>query len=163
MATLIELSESGRLVKIDPLEDDEQPWRSLYATLDFIAWLDAALPELEGDELYSSLSPIEQVWAVFHEYVSGEDFASDRRFKKLSATPDHFVWEIKTDDVRVFGWVPSKDVFVCCFGGEADHIKLMGSYGAYIARTAYVRGQMDLNEPKCCQSKDYKDVLSAKN
>ena len=163
MATLIELCESGDLIKIDPLEDREQPWRSLYATPAFIEWLDRTLPEIESDEMFSDPSPIEQVFAAFHEYVSGVGFATDRRFKKLNATPDQYVWEIKTNDIRIFGWVPCKDVFVCCFGDEADRIKLMNSYNTYVAQTSYVRSQLDLDEPKCCQSKEYDDVLSSKS
>lgn len=160
MATLIELCESGQLEKIDPLEEYEQPWRSLYATSDFIEWLDGDLPEIEHEELHADLSPLEQVFAVFHEYVSGQAFSSDRRFKKLSFSPEQFVWEIKTDSVRIFGWVPQKDAFICCFGASADKVKLLNLYGRYIAKTSYVRSQLELDEPKCCQSGDYEDVLS---
>lgn len=162
MATLLELCESGHLVKIDPLEEDEQPWRTLYATLEFIDWLEGTLPEMEHEEIHSHLSPIEQVFAVFYEFVSGEEFSSDRRFKKLSFSPEQFVWEIKTDSVRIFGWVPQKDVFVCCFGESADQIKLLNLYGMYIAKTSFIRGELELDEPKCCESGEYADVLSVK-
>ncbi len=163
MATLIELCESGELERINPLEEDEQPWRTLYATLNFIQWLDERLPEVEHNNLYSDLSPLEQVFAVFHEYVSGSEFLKDRRFKKLSFTPEQYVWEIKTDDIRIFGWVPKRDVFICCFGDSADEIKLFDRYSAYIAKTSFVRKNMNLDEPKCCKSKEYDDVISAKD
>ena len=160
MATLIELCESGVLETIDPLETDELPWRTLYATRDFIEWVDAVLPSLPHNDLYASLSPEEQVYAVFVEYVSGASFSSDRRFKKLSCTPDHCVWEFKTDEVRIFGWVPSKNSFVCCFGDSKDQIERYNRYGLYIARTAYVRNTMNLSEPKYVSGGSYEDVIS---
>lgn len=160
MATLIELSESGVVEVIDPLEAGELPWRMLYATMEFIEWLDGDLPEIEHNMLYSDLTPIEQVFAVFYEYVAGENFSSDRRFKKLHCTPDHHVWEFKTDEVRVFGWVPHKDAFICCFGDSKDNIELNGSYGRYIAQTVYARNIMDLDEPKYLEGRSYIDVVS---
>lgn len=160
MATLIELCESGVLTTIDPLEADELPWRRLYATEGFIQWLDEELPKIEHNTLYSNLTPTEQVFAVFYEYVMGENFSSDRRFKKLNWTPDYHVWEFKTDEVRVFGWVPDLNSFICCFGDSKDNIVTKGRYGRYIAQTAYVRNQMDLEEPKCLEGGSHSHVLS---
>lgn len=163
MTTMLELYDSGDINRIDPLEADELPWRTLYATLDFIDWLRDELPDLGHNGLYSDLSPIEQIFAVFSEYVAGDDFSSDRRFKKLSWTPDHHVWEFKTDEVRVFGWVPAKDCFICCYGDSKDEIEAQDSYGRYIALTLYVRNHMNLDEPKCLISREYIDVISTKN
>ncbi|MDE0970445.1 MAG: hypothetical protein OSA51_13790 [Octadecabacter sp.] len=160
MATLIQLCESGSLDVIDPLEPGELPWRFLYATMDFLDWIERELPVLGHNELYSDLSPLEQVYAVFFEYVSGEDFSSDRRFKKLHCNPDNHVWEFKTEEVRVFGWVPNKDFFVCCYGDSKDKIKEFDSYGRYIAQTTFVRNNLNLNEPKCLISRSYSDVIS---
>ena len=163
MATLLELCESHRLETIDPLEADELSWRTLYATLDFLKWLEESLPNLGHNNLLSSLTPQEQVFAVFAEYVVGDEFSSDRRFKKLNWTPSQHVWEFKTDEVRIFGWVPSKDRFICCFGDSKDSISLQNSYGKYIAQTAFVRNKMNLDEPKCLTSRSYTDVISNKD
>jgi hypothetical protein len=163
MTTLLELCESGALDTIDPLEAGELPWRTLYGTTEFLEWLENALPILGHNELYSDLSPQEQVFAAFAEYVSGEEFIEDRRFKKLSWTPERFVWEIKSDEVRVFGWVPHKDAFICCYGDSKDRILVEDSYGRYIAKTVYVREKMDLDEPKLVSSGAIKDVISNKD
>ena len=163
MATLIELCESGALDRIDPLEPEEHPWRTLYGTIDFLRWLETGLPALAHNDLYSSLSPQEQIFALFAEYVAGDYFSTDRRFKKLSCTPNHHVWEFKTDEVRVFGWVPQKDAFICCYGDSKDQILIQDSYGRYIAQTAYARDQMLLDEPKCLTSEEYRDVISNKD
>lgn len=163
MATLIELCESGMLDTIDPLDEGELPWRGLYATPAFLDWYENVLPVLPHNELYSDLTPEEQVFAAIAEYVSGEEFIDDRRFKKLSSTPDRYVWEIKTDEVRVFGWVPHKDAFICCYGDSKDLIQLHGLYGRYIAQTVFVRDNMNLDEPKCIESREVGDVVSTKD
>jgi hypothetical protein len=162
MATLVELCESGALDTIDPLEAHELPWRRLYGTVDFILWLDQVLPNLCHNVLYSDLSPQEQLFAAFAEYVSGEEFLVDRRFKKLSSTPERFVWEIKTEEIRIFGWAPHKDAFICCYGDSKDKIMVENSYGRYIAKTVYVREKMDLDRPKFVASGAISDVVSNK-
>lgn len=163
MATLIVLCESGLLETIDPLEEDELGWRTLYATPKFISWLDHVLPELGHNVLYSDLSPIEQVFAAFAEYCSGENMLDDKRFKKLRCSPEHFVWEIKTEEVRIFGWIPRKDAFVCCFGESKDQIMLLDSYGRYLAQTVYFRTQLDLDSPKCLEEGEIENVISTKS
>lgn len=163
MATLVELRDSEVIEIIDPLDDDELPWRTLYATKYFIHWLDNDLGELGHNALYDTLSPLEQVAAVFAEYASGDEFSTDKRFKKLSCNPDHHIWEFKTEEVRIFGWVPKKDTFICCYGDSKDRIELLQSYAKYIAQTAFVRKQMDLDEPKSLTSRNYSDVISTKD
>jgi hypothetical protein len=164
MATLSTLCEDGLLREIDPgLEHDELPTRRLYGTPEFVIWLDKALPNVPADPLQMELSAMEQVFAVFREYLLGEDFCDDRRFKKLSNNPDHHVWEFKTDDIRIFGWVPEKDAFVCCFGDTKNDIETFKKYGKYIALTKYTRDQLDLSAPKYVEGREYLDVLSAQN
>lgn len=160
MATLVELCESGLLDTIDPLEADELPWRTLYGTQELVQWLGNDLPGIDHNELYDDLSPQEQVLAVFAEYVGGGEFVDDRRFKKLNWNPEYYVWEFKTEEIRIFGWVPEKDVFICCFGDSKDRILVEDSYGRYIAKTVYVRNNLNLDEPRFVASGELKDVIS---
>ena len=145
---------------IDPLEPDELAWRTLYGTMEFLNWLGAELPNISHNALYSDLSPQEQVFAIFTEYASGEYLSSDRRFKKLNWTPDHCIWELKTDEIRIFGWVPQKNNFICCYGGDKSTIETLSLYGRYIAQTVRVRQNIDLDEPKHLTSRRYCDVIS---
>jgi hypothetical protein len=166
MATIDQLCDSEALVRIElELLPRELPCRRLFGTKDFITWLENKLPNLErimphDVRIHGSLTPLEQVYAMFAEYVSGEMFPQDRRFKKLNRTPDFHVWEMRTDDVRIFGWVPKKDVFICCFGDGKDKIALLDSYGVYMAKTYKVREELDLDEPKVIVSRKYEDVIS---
>ena len=125
MATIATLCELGELEALDPgISAAELPTRRLYGTVEFVKWLNDVLPELvvEDDPLSDDLSPMEQVAALFSEYLLGEAFSTDRRFKKLNSTPQHHVWELKAPDVRIFGWVPAKDCFVCCFGDLKNEV-----------------------------------------
>lgn len=161
MATLIQLEAANAIIKLDVgLEGADQPWRELYATPEFIDWLENALPDYTTKVIGGDIEPEEQVYACFYDYVVGKDLDPDVRFKKLHRTPDLHVWELKTVEVRIFGWVPKKDVFICCFGDLKDQIELMGSYGTYMARTEFVRQQINLDEPKSVESRLYDDVLS---
>ena len=161
MATLLELKRSGTLIEIEvPLDSGEQKWRRLFGTRDFVRWLDETLPLLETAFIGVETEPYEQIDAIFHEYCIGEPMQLDRRFKKLSRTPDEFVWEFKTPDIRIFGWIPMRDTFVCTFGDLKDRIETMRLYGRYIAQTIYVRNNLDLDEPKFVASAEYDDVLS---
>lgn len=163
MATLSELAINGDLEKIEvELETGEQPWRRLYATPDFIQWLDTVLPDLRTT-IFADSEPDEQVDAVFHEYRAGRHLTIDARFKSLSWTPDWSVWEFKTPDLRIFGWVAEKDAFVCTYGDMKDQIETFNRYGRYIAQTKFQRDQLNLNEPKFIASKEYDDVLSDAN
>lgn len=164
MATLKELEDSGLLVRIEvELNMGELPWRRVFGTQDFLKWLDEVLPTLTTTVIGGDTEPIEQVDAVFHEYIIGRHLDENHHFKPLSWTPDWSIWEFKTPDIRIFGWLVEKDAFVCAFGDMKDEIELMKKYGAYIAKTKYVRDQLPLNEPKYVASKEYDDVLSDKN
>ncbi len=161
MATLLELKRSGTLTSIEvPLDGDDQKWRRLYGTNDFVRWLDEKLPLLETTVVGGETEPYDQVDAVFHEYIVGEPMQFDRRFKKLSRTPDEYVWQFKTPDIRIFGWIPMRDAFVCTFGDMKDRIETLNLYGRYIAQTVYVRNGLDLDEPRYVASAEYDDVLS---
>jgi hypothetical protein len=149
------------LLAIDvPLDGGDQVWRCLYGTPDFIRWLHETLPGIETRILGGKATPYDQVDSIFADYIVGEPMAFDRRFKKLSRTPDEFVWELKTPDIRVFGWIPMRDAFVCTFGGMKDDIEARNLYGRYIAQTIYVRNNLDLDDPKFVASAEYDDVLS---
>jgi hypothetical protein len=163
MATLSRLCEEGNLVPLDPgLEAHELPVRRLFGTPAFVEWLDSGLPNIPLDPIHADLSAMEQVAALFHNYLMGENFSNDRRFKKLNPA-QHHVWEFKTDGVRIFGWIPAKDSFVCCFGDSKDEIVTYSKYGRYVAQTRFVREGLNLDEPKCVESREYDDVISSQD
>lgn len=165
MPTLTTLIDNGQLVRIEIELEGVLPWRTLLGTPEFVQWLDETLPGLESTVIGGELTPEEQLYAIFYEYVTGAHIqfhTDDRRFKKLNPLERH-VWEFKTLDVRVLGWVCQQDHFICTYGDMKDEMELMQSYGRYIALTYGCRNNLPLDEPKCVTGNQYDDVLSDAN
>jgi hypothetical protein len=111
MATIVELSGRGELSKLDPaLDDDQQEFRVLYASPRLQTWLDIVLPTL-GSTWKLEESPLQQFDAFLEVYASGETLYYGWTFKPIRYM-DQGVWELKTADIRVFGWfhvrIPAK-------------------------------------------------------
>lgn len=158
MATLGELCERNQLVSIGGgLEPGEQPLRLLYASHDAVDWLERVLPALDPvlDEGFQS--PIEQVDDLFHDYVSGADMSFYARSHSMHPTGEG-IWELKTPDVRFFGWFAGPCQFVIGYADTAARCKEHGLYAGYRDQTKRFRDQLDLDEPKFI-SGDYVNVL----
>lgn len=165
MATLSELANSGEIERIEiELDSARQPWRCLYATPDFAHWAGEVLPTLTTGVMQAEITPHEQVYALFADFIEGKHLEEDRRFRALSYHPELHVWELKTIDVRIFGWFPQMDHFVCCFGEHKDVLldpnEPHRTYDQYIPKTNYVRHQLPLSLPKAVEFKEYANVLS---
>jgi hypothetical protein len=65
----------------------------------------------------------------------------------------HSVWEMKTADLRIFGWLYRPKVFVAAFAGFADDYKKQNgqppkeSYSEARDRIAWLRGHLNLDPP----------------
>ena len=169
MATLVELCDSGELQKIDPgLEDNELPLRRLYGTNNFIQWMDEGLPNIDydpmygmvGEDMYGSLNPLEQIATSLIEFVLGERYVQDRRFKKLLRTPSEHIWELRTSSVRVFGWFPERDVLICCYGDDSDKVHTRHLFNFYMHKTILYKENLDLDAPKALEGERLEDVIS---
>ena len=167
MATLTTLTASGALVAIDPwLGPREQPWRRIFATPNVIDWLDNQLPSLEpvmADPLMTGgrMDPVEQIDHLFHEFVSGKDLSYYQACHIMSPAT-RGIWELKTTDLRLFGWFPAKDAFIVAEIESAARLKsIPGLYGGYRDSAVRQRDAMDLDEPKAILGTEYIDVLSS--
>jgi hypothetical protein len=153
MATLDILTSAARpeLFRIEvPLERGVMPCRLLYGVPSFVVWLSSILPTLERGRLRASETPQEQLDYRFYQWISGGDIKYDRMFKDLMPTADE-VWEMKTVDVRVFGWMYRPCVFIAALGDYADLFKGVSSRGSYanaIRKVKETRRLIDLDEPK---------------
>lgn len=160
MATLAELSNSGEIVPISVGEDIRMsPRRLIYGSQKIIGWLENELPAMKT-RVSSILAPLEQVDALFEEFQFGKPLGHPRQFRQLrlrSQNPN--VWELKTPDIRIFGWFPKKDIFVAICAEDATHIKDHDLYSGLIEEVVRFRGQLKLDEPKTLIG-DIDDVLS---
>jgi len=139
------------LHKIDvPLDAGELPLRLLYGFPEFVAWLANDLPKIQPGRMRSSDSPKEQLDYRFYQWVSGQEIQFDRMFKDLSLAADE-VWEMKTVDLRIFGWIYRPCVFIAVFGDYADLYKppnIRKSYGRAVTKVKEARRHLALDEPK---------------
>ena len=159
MATLLTLVEQGRLIKVDPaLGPRELESRNIYAFPHVIDWFSKTLPNL-GSTWKLEVSPQEQVDALIGIFCSDQILTYDWHFKPLSHIQDG-IWELKTPDVRIFGWFFAKDIFIGTDADAAERIKQLKMYRPYREQAVRFRDKLDLDEPKFVPGKDPQNVVS---
>jgi hypothetical protein len=160
MATVIDLAtaQPPALLKLDPaLEAREQEWRTIYI-LPRVKPRFTVLPTWQSHWKIEQ-SPVQQMDALLEVFCSGETLTFEHRFKPLVHLNDG-IWELKTPDLRFFGWFPHQDCFI---GGALDtafNVKNLDLYRGYANEVAYHRQQLDLNEPKFIPGDDPKNVVT---
>ncbi|WP_412063942.1 hypothetical protein [Rhizobium sp. SYY.PMSO] len=158
MATIIELCKIGEVIAIGGgLDAHQQPERLLYALPHVVDWLETDLPEYEADFHDGKMDPLEQADLLFHDFVSGNDFSFYEKSHSMQPT-EPGVWELKTSDLRLFGWFVQKCVFVIAEIDTAFRCKQHALYPGYRNSVVYRRQQLQLDEPKFITG-DYDDVL----
>src|SRR5258708_36537371 len=114
MPTIADLVDSGAIVKIDvDLAPRDQPLRLLYGTPQFIAWLRDVLDGAQPSRQLGHTSITEQIDDLFYSFLSGEQLIFTKQFRVVRAE-ENAVWELKTPDIRVFGWFMARE---CVFAG----------------------------------------------
>ena len=158
MATIATLHARSELIRIGGgLDRDEQPLRLLYAFPHVVTWFRDILPTLKPDLSGGVQNPLEQVDFLLHEFVIGEDFSYYERCHCMMPGASG-VWELKTPDVRLFGWFNSKCSFVIANADSAFRCKNHDLYEGYKTDTMYRRNNLDLDEPKFIEG-EYGDVF----
>jgi len=158
MATLATLVQRGVLQLIDLPLDGELPMRMFYGRPMFVEWLSTRLPTQPAD-LGGRQSPSEQVDELLYQFITGQPLRDKYDLHPLN--PDHLgVWELKTTDVRIFGWFQVRDVFIAINGAMAKQLKDLKMYGGYRGEVCQVRDRLDLDEPKYVHGSMVSDVLS---
>ncbi len=160
MATVLGLvtAQPAGLIKLDPmLEAQEQEWRTIYI-LPRLAPSVADLPTWQSHWKVEQ-SPGQQMDSLLEVFCSGETLAFGPQIKPLVHLSDG-VWELKTPDLRLFGWFPHKDCFICGALDTAFNVKSYNLYRGYAGEVARYRTQLDLNDPKFIPGDDPNDVVT---
>jgi hypothetical protein len=158
MATIATLVANRELIEIDGgLAPHQQPERLVYALPHVVQWLDQTLSTLRPFALDTMMTPIEQVYALFYDFISGDDFAYYERCHAMRPAPQG-VWELKTTDVRLFGWFYRRGVFICANIDEMNRVKSLGLYAGYRNDIVYRRGLLRLDGQQFVVG-GYRDVL----
>ena len=146
-------------MKLDAsLDWDEQEHRLIYASNRLVARIQNELPQM--DSVWKiELSPIEQLDGIVHAFCAGLPLTYGHHFKPLNPIRNG-VWELKTADLRVFGWFEKKDCFVAWTLDLTDTIKRGNLYQGYVNETVFYRDRLALDEPKFIPGNNPHDVVS---
>jgi hypothetical protein len=159
MATVIDLDRRGDLFKLDALERGEREFRELYASPLLHGWINDVLPAMVSSWSIQ-LSPLEQFVALAEIFCSGERLVYGNQFKPLTHIVDG-IWELKTEDIRVFGWFPKNNCFVGAVADDATRIKTHRLYHGYVnVTTKRFLETLDLDEPKYIAGDDPHAIVS---
>lgn len=152
--------ERGDIAPIEvELAEREQPLRALYGTPGFIAWLRERLNDTSPSPLFADVTPAEQLDDLFYTFVSGRRLLYNKQFRAIRAERNA-VWELKTPDLRVFGWFLVRDCFVGVFGDWADRIKDHNLYRGYRLEIRRLRRHLGVEQTLCVTGVAPSDVVS---
>lgn len=158
MATLEHLANSGKIKKPNvDLEDNEMPLRVIYLSLACDTWLVADLVPV-ARFAGRKLTPYEQVDQIFYEFVIGRPMAYSVDYRKLEPLTEH-VWELKTQDARLFGWFAKKGHFVVVCAALKNQVRKFKDYAPFVAKVVAFRQALDLDEPKMITGVTHAEVL----
>lgn len=159
MATLLELNDANQVFRIDPvLSSREQEWRSIYILPDLKHWLENELP-IMGSTWNLEQTPAEQLDDLIATFCAGETLTFEWQFRPLRYVSGG-IWELKTADLRMFGWFHQRDCFIGADANSAEFIKEHNLYQGYGGQVARHRDALDLDEPKYIHGSDPNAVVS---
>lgn len=160
MSTLEELIEVNAITRIEvEMGPHEQPMRLLYGTPSFVGWLNEILAGAQPKRRFGEATPVEQIDELFYSFLRGLPLIPMRQFRFIRAETNA-VWELKTPDVRIFGWFLKKDCFVCVFGNWVDLVKDHDLYRGYRIAIRRLRRELKIDDNLCVQGVTPSDVLS---
>jgi hypothetical protein len=123
MATFDRLLEDKTLVRVTiPLPRGQFHERKLFAYPDCLEWMRKEVPKMVTGRVASSFTPKEQLIERLRQWMSGDPMAYGRMFHDMEPKGDE-VWEIKTADLRIFGWIYLPREFIAVRAGYADDYK----------------------------------------
>ena len=113
-----------------------------------------------GSQWQIDETPEQQFDSLTEVYAAGETLTYDRQFKPLVSLGSG-IWELKTADLRIFGWFHQRDCFVATNLDLADRIKMYRMYAGYVGEAVRDRDALTLDEPKFIEGDNPHDVVSA--
>lgn len=160
MATLLDRVREGRLAKLEPVLS----WRQQEARLIYVSpraqdWMTNKLIDEVSDRILET-SPLEQLDEFINTYCAGGQLTFERQFRPIRHISDG-IWELKTPDVRLFGWFAARDVFVCSAGDTKYRVKKYNLVAGYRDEAVRARLNLNLNEPSFVAGEDPHAVISA--
>jgi hypothetical protein len=123
MATFDRLLEQGKIVRVTlRLKRGQFNDRELYAYPECLEWMKSEVPKMVTGRVQSALAPKEQLINRLLQWITGKPMAHGRMFQDMQPRSAE-VWELKTADLRIFGWMYRPRKFIAVCGGYADDYK----------------------------------------
>jgi hypothetical protein len=136
-----------------PLDRGEFEERRFYALPAYMNDSTNVVPALQAGRLNAPQSPIEQLDDILHRWIIGRPMRYGRWLKDLTPQSSE-TWELKTADLRIFGWIYRPKIFIGAFIGYTDDYKrhrnqpARESYEDARDRVIQIRTKLDLDPPK---------------
>jgi hypothetical protein len=123
MTTFDRLLQSKNLIRVTrQLPRGQFHERRFYAYPDCLEWMKSEVPQLTTGRAQSAFTPLEQLMERLRQWMAGDAMRYGPWFHDMTPKSDH-VWELKTDDLRIFGWMYQPCAFIAVRGGQADDYK----------------------------------------
>lgn len=130
--------------------------RFLYAFPASLKWMRETVPTLQTGRRESALTPAEQLILRLQQWLSGDPIKKGPMFKEMEFPKDNDVWELKTDDLRLFGWMYQPKKFILAAHGYADDYKVptkTKDYADDVRAVMAARSALPLDGPKLVKGK----------
>jgi hypothetical protein len=123
MATFDSLLTSKKLIPVAlRLRRGQFPERKIYAYPECVEWMRNEVPKMITGRVASDFTPLEQLVERLRQWIAGDPMEYGRMFHDMDPRTDD-VWEMKTADLRIFGWMYRPRQFIAVRGGYADDYK----------------------------------------
>ena len=90
---------------------NQRAWRYVYASPSFLMWYAEDMPKISVSNPAEDDPIKEQLEIELHGFAYGHLLRDQDDIKCLEPLSDG-VWQLKTPDIRLFGWFPERDYFV---------------------------------------------------
>lgn len=129
----------------------------MYLRPELMNWIENDLIVEKGR--HPLFTPEEQVSTIMDEYTRGEILTrpESRKLDKPPACGEH-VWELKTEDVRIFGYFYRPRQFIAV-SGETKVKLLKFGYASYIRKVLQFRENCNLTPPTHQKQDEINDLL----
>jgi hypothetical protein len=157
MTTLLKLRDRGKLFGFSDRTIQKQPLRLLFLAPTLTDWLNDDLQGLVAGR-GRDLSPYEQVYAIFTEYVYESGFSGVGDFVNI-IPQSQGVYEMKTTDVRIFGWFYRPCQFVAVVGDLKKNLIGTNLVSTHRKTVTGFRKSFHLDKPEFVRNQHVRELL----
>lgn len=136
----------------------QRVWRYIYSSSVFLEWNNPVL--LGGISSSHDNDPISVQLASELLYFCSGGILSDRQEIRCLDPKANAVWELKTPDLRLFGWFPHKNYFILHHCEVKSLLMDYGAYQPHIEAVVQYRESLAHILPEYVEEKGVSNVIS---